>query len=659
MADTILSNRWTVTYLTENRQKTIRRDTTVSPTTIDSVNSIYSALQDLFDESAQMDDGVPMSAQTPTEYTIGLIDAGDKDPWFIDRTSIEYLSGGALKSNSWTRSETNTGIVRITYSLSGGFTTDFVTSDIGKTVTSAAGDTGTLLDFNTTVSPKVAWIRPTNSTASNDWDSTSGEISVGSGTGNVNQASAALSGESVWSNIYSLGTLVSGTHLYVYQNDQVLRKYKDSANDWWDNGHIDILVTVKEVGSLVDGGNLTVLARKYSTLYDHYVINAQSGRNPVPLASFTDGNNQTAEGTVSGYSGITINFGASNKDIGDGNNDQPYDVVVDCGGHTVQELYEYLKYITRRTSTVSLNGVDGEYYVAVGSIRFNYINEVSGPFAEGNSITSSSGGSGYITSLIDNGSTGILVIRDVHGTFADTDTLTSSGTTATISGTPDDISPSKQSPFGTFAGGKFFGARGVWIENVYAGDANNYQLIDSNGITRTPPVTCATNITVKDLSTGLAVQNANVLIWVTDNANYFYQNSVSITGSGTTATVTHNNHGLTTGDYVIIEGVSNDDDYNGVFQVTVSDNNTYTYTASETLGASPATGTPISTFAIISGTTNASGQIGDSRNLSANQPVAGWARKSSSSPYYQQGVISGTIDKTNGLSVTVQLARDE
>jgi len=46
---------------------------------------------------------------------------------------------------------------------------------------------------------------------------------------------------------------------------------------------------------------------------------------------------------------------------------------------------------------------------------------------------------------------------------------------------------SKQAPFGTFAGGKLFGARGIWIENYDANDAKNFQLIDAAGVTQVPP----------------------------------------------------------------------------------------------------------------------------------------------------------------------------
>ena len=51
----------------------------------------------------------------------------------------------------------------------------------------------------------------------------------------------------------------------------------------------------------------------------------------------------------------------------------------------------------------------------------------------------------------------------------------------------------KAAPFGTFAGGKFFGARGVLITNI--SDPNNIVLIDNTGTTRTPPVQITVTVT--------------------------------------------------------------------------------------------------------------------------------------------------------------------
>jgi hypothetical protein len=66
--------------------------------------------------------------------------------------------------------------------------------------------------------------------------------------------------------------------------------------------------------------------------------------------------------------------------------------------------------------------------------------------------------------------------------------------------------------------------------------------------------------------------------------------AISITSSGTTATVTHTAHGLETGDQVYVEGALQTA-YNGTFYITVIDANTYTYTMLSAPGISPATGT--------------------------------------------------------------------
>jgi hypothetical protein len=459
--------------------KTIRH---TSGTTVYTVNELYTWLMDYFDGLSLMDDTIPMSAETPSEYT--LING-----WFIDNASFKYLKGGAIQTSG--QGSYKIHILTVT----GGSYNDPVPGDLYKTVKDDGVDVGPLVDYEIiTAGVSSKWyIRDTRGTPAQIANASA--MTIGSGTGSGNASGNSISGENIWSNIFTLGTLVSGTTLDLYQNDTKI-------TPWWGSGHIDILVKVKEAGTEIDSGNLTVLARKYSTLYDHYLIDASTGRNPVPLAAFTDTNNQTAQGTVGAppYTNITISFGATSQNLNNGNGPRPYDASINCAGLTLTQVYEYLKYVTRSGSSTTLNGVSGEFYQGVGDIRLDYTGETNGPFVEGNAITSSGGGSGYIVSVIDNGSTGTLVIRNVHGNFENTQTITSGSTTATINGTPDTITKLKQAPFGTFAGGKFFGARGVWIYNMAAADANNYQLIDSTNTTQIPPSTIP--ITVNGLAVG-------------------------------------------------------------------------------------------------------------------------------------------------------------
>jgi hypothetical protein len=136
-----------------------------------------------------------------------------------------------------------------------------------------------------------------------------------------------------------------------------------------------------------------------------------------------------------------------------------------------------------------------------------------------------------------------------------------------------------------------------------------------------------------------------------------YNDTVTISNSGTTATVTHTAHGMVTGDKVVIKGASHPAN-RGVFTITVTGANTYTYTMGSAPGSNP-TGTITSTFVYLSGTTDVNGQISMSRVLPTDQAVVGWVRKSSSAPYYKQGPVSGTVTSAGGANFTAVMAPDE
>jgi hypothetical protein len=301
MSDTILSGRWAVYYESESRQKRVKRDTSVTPTVTDTVQQLYSALMNLFDESLPASESTPMKFDTPVQYKIGIIDAGDKDPWFVDRTSVEYLTGGSLETVGWARVvASNTGIV--TVACSGAF--GILETDIGMAISHGDGDTGTLLDVKTTTKELV--IRPADFTAPNNWDSAAGTITCNAHT--TTQNAAATTGDQLWANIYTTGlaTLQPNTTLAVFQAGAFLTRYKDTI-DWWNFGDVDILVPIKtSAGALIDAGYLTIQARRALTTYYTFIAGvAAGGRNPIPLTckadlNNTDGNRQMILTTASG-----------------------------------------------------------------------------------------------------------------------------------------------------------------------------------------------------------------------------------------------------------------------------------------------------------------------------------------------------------------------
>lgn len=170
-------------------------------------------------------------------------------------------------------------------------------------------------------------------------------------------------------------------------------------------------------------------------------------------------------------------------------------------------------------------------------------------------------------------------------------------------------------------------------------------------------------ITVKvsaALKDGTPVENALAYLRASDGTGPFpFEESVTISRTTTTATVTHTAHGMASNDKIILKGITDKTEDNfKVKQITVTDANTYTYTTTDS-GSTSYTGTIVSTFVAITGLTSAAGSISLSRVYSSSQPVVGWTRKSTTSPLLQEGVLVGTISNTTGFDGTAVMLSDE
>lgn len=233
----------------------------------------------------------------------------------------------------------------------------------------------------------------------------------------------------IWANFYTLGTIETGAVAYWAQNNASV-----ATHPGYQSGHIDQLINVSPLGADTDTRYVTAFIRTWTDGYDNFRIQAPTtgGRNPVPLATANDLNNQTASGTVAAapYSNITVTFGSPTYDFDQDGTAESYEVTIDCATLTVLQTYERLKYITRVGETTTLNGIQGQFY------------------------------------------------RYINSTYAE----------------------SKAAPFGTYAGGKFFGARGVLLTNFAATDTNNIILIDSAGVIRQAPT--AISVAVNSVVSG-------------------------------------------------------------------------------------------------------------------------------------------------------------
>ena len=193
-----------------------------------------------------------------------------------------------------------------------------------------------------------------------------------------------------------------------------------------------------------------------------------------------------------------------------------------------------------------------------------------------------------------------------------------------------------------------------------AATTSNFSVDSIAGIAVTlsiDPVT--TSVHVNDHN-GNDLQNARVFLKAANaTGDLPFEETVTIIRSGTTATVSHNGHGLNTNEYVDLNGITNNTwDNWGAHKIIVSDANTYTYTTIDT-GSTNYTGTIKATGVTIYGLTDSNGDISSSRTYALNQPLTGYVRKSSSSPYYKPAELNGEVDSSFGLSITVKLILDE
>jgi hypothetical protein len=579
----------------------------VSKTTY-TVRQLYSFMQDTFDELVQMDDTVPMSAQTPTEFTM-------INGWFIDDDSTQYLSGGAISTSGWT------GEIQI-LTLDGTYT-DCVPSDIGKQVNNG-GDLGPLLHYDN--ADQKWWFRSATQALNND------TMTITSGTGGGDAAANSVDGETLYANIYTLGTIQTTPNptTYVFQNGLAL-------SEWWGRGdseaHIDVLIKVSEADTEIDGAQITVFVRHFADLYDHFPIDLSSGgRNAVPLAtqedlnnnttgeqilsvndasSFNVGNfvlgatsgaygevlaidtastpdtltignivgastftdaetiNETIDGTASGVTGVSTTLTAPHKsDASAGYND--------IGIYFVNATFNYdsgsvAPTLYERVYQGAGGGSDPSGYVveytlgsgtwgggtAAGTITIANWNSIT--FADNIALNGETSGADFatadnlggetinadITKAFEQGTAypyNIIVdcasrtMSEVYEWFKYVTREDANSTqrnyitmyrvndlaTAIIEEDGEEYisaqttyTPAKASPFGTFAGGKLFAARGVWVENMDNADRQNFQLIDANNNTRVPPnfititvnsVVAGDKVTVFRTTSGTAIE---------------------------------------------------------------------------------------------------------------------------------------------------------
>jgi len=393
---------------------TDRKITHTSGNEVYTVNALYTHLMDTFDDQVQMDDPVPMTAQTPTAYTL-------TNSWFMDDESMKFLKQGAITADAtWDAATDNNGIRVLQF---GATYTNAVAGDLGKEVGYSGGaptDTGTLLAYNNTL--KKWWVRvdDTGDTFANIATAIDLDNGVGTGTGIISKASTT--GTCLWPNVYTLGTIPTDPkpRLYIGQDGSTL-------SEWWVEGHIDILVKTKEAGTEIAEGTITLYARQCADAYDNYEIDLSAGgRNAVPLATASDLNNTTAEVFLL-YDNEQVAIAANDIVVGDTSKARAQVAsITDWGTEGMLALRNVALGPFQDGEQFRLTSATGTYLAdvngTVGEVFFSYASETGGGIGVGETVTGKTGGfTGIVRGIQDNGVSGAIVLENPTGLFVNTE----------------------------------------------------------------------------------------------------------------------------------------------------------------------------------------------------------------------------------------------
>jgi hypothetical protein len=253
------------------------------------------------------------------------------------------------------------------------------------------------------------------------------------------------------------------------------------------------MIKVRTSGTDVDGRRLIGQTREFGKSYSEFKINGTArGNNVLALNYVTDNNNQTASGTVAGYTGITLTTAGYNSlDIDSVGGVEYYYAKWNANKPTnsINQFYERMKYLTRQTETTTLFGLPGEQFRGI-THEVSLTTPRSGTFSAFEKVTWGTGGTAGEGQMlaIDSTTAGtkmwIQLLKGVAPSASVTITGSGSSATATNTGTPTERALSF--PFcGQSTGSALLGAYGLTIETDDATSADRITALD--GTTRNPP----------------------------------------------------------------------------------------------------------------------------------------------------------------------------
>lgn len=172
-------------------------------------------------------------------------------------------------------------------------------------------------------------------------------------------------GDVIYDGLQNIGSTAS---IQIIQNGAVV------SDDWWNSGgglNPDVtngishrfMLKVRTGGADIDGRRIIATSRVFGKTYGEFKVNGTSrGVNVLAINTSDDLNNQTASGTVAGWTTITNTEGFRQIDVTNDGSVENYYAEWNRDTYTINQFYERLKYLTRDASASTLYGLSGELF---------------------------------------------------------------------------------------------------------------------------------------------------------------------------------------------------------------------------------------------------------------------------------------------------------
>lgn len=310
--------------------------------------------------------------------------------------------------------------------------------------------------------------------------------------GSISQASGA----EMYSGLVVVGAVAGATTLQIVQDNLLY----DGDTPFWGTGLnanatqnilMRCLVKTRTAGVDIDGKKVRVFAREWGHTFAEFEVTMGLGNSVAAIFTNMDLNNQTASGTVATWTTIVNVEGYQTIDLGNGNGARPYYSQWDRAAYSINQLYERAKYITRRGTSETIHGMDGELFRGIThEWAFDTEGGTGTQFTEDEILTWGTGataGSAVLLALNDTGSSGTVWVQLTKG-VPPTDNMVVTGSTsnhtAQVQGS---VTTRSLSPvfIGSSTGSAIIGAFGVGVQS--ADLTVNDKLTDLLNVLQQPP----------------------------------------------------------------------------------------------------------------------------------------------------------------------------